>query len=81
VISIRTTARNGAVVGAVQVGEDDEIMLITDRGTLVRTRAREVSVRGRNTQGVKLISLAEGERLAGVERIAEGGEDSDGEPG
>ncbi len=78
VISIRTTARNGSVVGAVLVGDDDEIMLITDRGTLVRTRVREVSVMGRNTQGVKLISLAEGERLVGVERIAEDGDGEDG---
>ena len=68
------------MVGAVLVGDDDEIMLITDRGTLVRTRAREVSVMGRNTQGVKLISLAEGERLAGVERIAEDGDGPGGEP-
>ncbi len=69
-ISIRTSGRNGAVIGAQIVGESDEIMLITDGGKLVRTRVGEVSVLGRNTQGVKLISLSEGERLAGLERIA-----------
>ncbi len=71
VISIRTTARNGAVVGAVLVGEDDEIMLISDRGILVRTRVAEVSILSRNTQGVKLIKLDEGEKLVGIVRIAE----------
>jgi DNA gyrase subunit A len=71
VISIQMTLRNGEIVGAVPVDGDDEIMLITDRGTLVRTRAREVSIMGRNTQGVKLISLGEAEQLAGIERILE----------
>jgi DNA gyrase subunit A len=71
VISIQMTLRNGEIVGAVPVDGDDEIMLITDRGTLVRTRAREVSIMGRNTQGVKLISLGETEQLAGIERILE----------
>lgn len=69
VISIQTTERNGAVTGAKQVEQDDEIMLITTSGTLVRTRVDEVSVMGRNTQGVKLISLGEDEKLSGVERI------------
>jgi DNA gyrase subunit A len=71
VISIQSTERNGAVVGAVQVADDDEIMLITDGGTLVRTRVAEVSVLGRNTQGVKLIGLSNGEKLVGLERVAE----------
>ena len=70
-ISIRTSRRNGAVIGAQLVGESDEIMLITDGGKLVRTRVNEVSVLGRNTQGVRLISLSDGERLAGLERIAD----------
>ena len=69
VISIQTSERNGAVVGAAQVIEGDEIMLITNAGTLVRTRGDEVSVVGRNTQGVKLISLATDEQLVGVTRI------------
>ena len=69
VISIQTTARNGKVSGAVQVNGHSEIMLITDSGTLVRTRADEVSVLSRNTQGVKLISLHGGERLIGIEKV------------
>ena len=71
VISIQTTERNGAVVGAVQVNDEDGIMLISDAGTLVRTRAVEVSVMGRNTQGVRLINLSSDERLVGVEQIAD----------
>ncbi|MDZ7804683.1 DNA gyrase subunit A [Thiohalophilus sp.] len=68
--SIQTSERNGEVIGAELVGEEDEIMLITSRGTLVRTKVDEVSIMGRNTQGVKLISLGEGEKLSGIERIA-----------
>src|SRR5690606_11876406 len=80
VISIQTTARNGAVVGATQVGEDDEIMLISDGGTLVRTRAREVSIVSRNTQGVRLIRLGDEEKLVSAERIEEtNGDDAGGE--
>ncbi len=75
VISIQTSERNGAVVGAAQVGTGDEIMLISDRGTLVRTRADEVSQLSRNTQGVTLIRLTDGERLVSVERVAEQDED------
>ncbi|MFP6826397.1 MAG: DNA gyrase subunit A [Pseudohongiellaceae bacterium] len=71
VIGMQTSDRNGAVVGAVQVEEGDEIMLISDKGTLVRTRVDEVSVQGRNTQGVRLIRLKEGEKLVGVEQVDE----------
>ncbi|MEO5573082.1 MAG: DNA gyrase subunit A [Gammaproteobacteria bacterium] len=71
VISIQTSTRNGQVVGAVLVNDDDEIMLITNAGTLVRTRVNEVSVTGRNTQGVKLISLSEDEKLIGIECLAD----------
>jgi DNA gyrase subunit A len=71
VISIHVNERNGAVVGAVQVFEGDEIMLISDRGTLVRTSVNEVSVIGRNTQGVRLINLAAGEKLVGLQRVKE----------
>ncbi len=70
VISIQTTERNGAVIGAKLVQDDDEIMLITSGGTLVRTRVAEVSVMGRNTQGVRLIRLGDDEQLTGIERIA-----------
>jgi DNA gyrase subunit A len=69
VISIQTTARNGEVTGAELVGAEDEVMLITTSGTLVRTRVDEISIMGRNTQGVKLISLGDGEKLSGIERI------------
>ncbi|MBY5267991.1 DNA gyrase subunit A [Spiribacter salinus] len=69
VIGIQTSERNGAVVGAAQVSEDDEVMLISNGGTLVRTRAAEISVLSRNTQGVKLISLGRGEHLVGLARI------------
>lgn len=71
VISIQTTSRNGDVIGARLVAENDEIMLISNAGTLVRTRVDEVSCMGRNTQGVKLIALGEDEKLVGLERIAE----------
>jgi DNA gyrase subunit A len=74
VIGIQASSRNGAVVGAVQVFDGDEIMLISDKGTLVRTRVDEISVQGRNTQGVRLIKLKEGESLVGVERVEEPGE-------
>ncbi|MDE2022805.1 MAG: DNA gyrase subunit A [Gammaproteobacteria bacterium] len=79
VISIQTTKRNGRVVGAIQVGADAEIMLISSHGTLVRTPAADVSVIGRNTQGVRLIRLDTGEQLVGVERVeAEDGNGNDG---
>ncbi len=71
VISIQTTTRNGAVVGAVQVEENEEIMLITNGGTLVRTHVAEISVVGRNTQGVTLIQLSNNEKLVGLQRIEE----------
>ncbi len=70
-ISIQTSERNGEVVGALLVSEHDDVMLITDAGKLVRTRVEEISVMGRNTQGVRLISLSEGERLVGLDRIVE----------
>ncbi len=76
VISIQTTARNGGVVGALQVTQDNEIMLITNGGTLVRTRAAEVSVLSRNTQGVKLIALSEDEALVGLARVEALGEEA-----
>ena len=69
IISIQTSKRNGRVIGALLVEGGDEMMLITSGGKLVRTRVDEVSVLGRNTQGVKLIRLREGERLVGVERV------------
>jgi len=75
VIAMQTSKRNGAVVGVVQVTDNEEIMLISDKGTLVRTRVAEVSVQGRNTQGVRLIKLKEGEALVGLERVEEPSEE------
>ncbi len=71
VIGMQSSDRNGAVVGAAQVAESDEIMLISDKGTLVRTRVAEVSIRSRNTQGVRLIRLKDGEKLVGLEQVDE----------
>jgi DNA gyrase subunit A len=71
VISIQVNERNGKVVGAVQVGDEDEILLISNRGTLVRTRVSEVSLRGRNTQGVRLINLSNDEKLVGIQPVVE----------
>jgi DNA gyrase subunit A len=69
VIALQTTERNGSTVAALQVNTDQEIMLISSSGTLVRTPVAQVSIVGRNTQGVRLIRLDDGERLAGVEGI------------
>ena len=71
VIAMSTSDRNGKLVGAVQVFDGDELMLISNQGTLVRTRSDEVSVLGRNTQGVRVIRTKVGEHLVGVERIDE----------
>jgi DNA gyrase subunit A len=69
VIALQTTERNGEAVAALQVQPQDELMLISSAGTLVRTPVADISVVGRNTQGVRLIRLDEGERLTGVERV------------
>jgi DNA gyrase subunit A len=70
-IAIATTERNGKVVAATLVRPDDEIMLITTRGVLIRTRVAEIREMGRATQGVTLIALGEGEKLAGLQRVVE----------
>ena len=69
VIGIQTSKRNGRLISALQVTDEDDIMLISDCGTLVRTHAHEISTLGRNTQGVTLIRLAEKENLVGLARI------------
>ena len=69
VIAMQTSDRNGELVGAIQLTEQHEILLISDQGTLVRTRASEVSQVGRNTQGVTLMRVAEDEKLIAVERV------------
>jgi DNA gyrase subunit A len=71
VVSIKVSERNGKVVGAVQVEDLDEIMVITDNGTLVRTRVNEVGIIGRNTQGVRLIRTSEDEHVVALQRIDE----------
>lgn len=80
---MQCSERNGNLVTALQLFDGDEMMLISDKGTLVRTRTDEVSVLSRNTQGVRLIRLSqEDERLVGVERIAESDdEDEEAEAG
>ena len=80
VISIKVSERNGKVVAATQVVDTDQIMLITDAGTLVRTRVSEVSIVGRNTQGVRLIRTSENEHVVSLERICDvDNEDEEGE--
>jgi len=79
VIALQISERNGQMVGALLVKPDDEIMLISSSGTLVRTPVGEISIQGRNTQGVRLIRLDEGDRLVGLERIvADGAEGEEG---
>jgi len=76
-IAIQTTERNGKVVAAALVSPDDQIMLITTGGVLVRTRVAEIREMGRATQGVTLINVDEGTRLSGLQRIAESDSDDD----
>jgi DNA gyrase subunit A len=76
-IAIQTSARNGKVVAATLVSQDDEIMLIGTNGVLIRTRVKEVREMGRATQGVTLINLEKGDKLAGLSRIAEPEEESE----
>jgi DNA gyrase subunit A len=77
-IAIQASERNGPLVGVTQLFDGDEIMLISDQGTMVRTRGDEVSIVGRNTQGVRVIRLKENEKLVGLARIAE--PEEDGQP-
>ncbi len=79
-IAIQQSERNGKVVAATLVRADDEIMLITDTGVLVRTRVSEIRELGRATQGVTLISLDEGAKLIGLQRIVENDANDNGEP-
>jgi len=77
-IAIQTTERNGKVVAASLVSPEDQIMLITTGGILVRTRVSEIREMGRATQGVTLINVDEGTRLSGLQRIAESDSDDEG---
>jgi DNA gyrase subunit A len=78
VITMKTTEKTGLVVGVRMVTDDDDIMLITDGGKVIRTPVKGISVIGRNTQGVRLIELGEGEHVVGVARLAEREEDEGG---
>ena len=80
VIALQITDRNGIMVGALQVSLDDEIMLMSQNGVLVRTPVKDISVVGRNTQGVRLIRLEEGDQLSGLERIEGLAGEDDTEP-
>jgi len=75
VITIKTNARNGQVVDILLVGEEDDLMLITNSGKLIRMAIDGISVIGRNTQGVKLIEISADERVIGVARLEEKEED------
>jgi len=80
-IAIQQTERNGKIVAATLVRPDDEIMLITDKGVLVRTRVSEIRELGRATQGVTLIALDGGSKLSGLQRIVENDANTDSTDG
>ena len=71
ILTIKTTERNGQVVYAGQMTDQDEIMIITGQGKIIRLRVKDISVIGRNTQGVKLIETGEGEKVVGVAKVME----------
>jgi DNA gyrase subunit A len=77
VIAIKTSSRNGKVIGAMQIGDDDEIMMITNGGKIIRINMQHMRVIGRNTQGVKMFNLKEGEKVVAVDLVAEVEEDQD----
>jgi len=76
-IAIQCSERNGKLLAAQLVSKEDELMLITTGGVLIRTRVKEVREQGRSTQGVRLINLDEGEKLVGMETIVETDEDEE----
>jgi DNA gyrase subunit A len=76
-IAIQTSERNGKVIGAGLVSDEDEVMLISTGGVLIRTSVKQIREMGRSTQGVRLIDLDEGTKLAGFERVAEKEEDEE----
>ena len=81
IIAITTSERNGDVVAAFPVEDNDQIMLVTDQGQTIRVPVDGIRVAGRNTQGVTLFRTSEGERVVGVERVAEGAEGGNGDAG
>lgn len=78
VLALKQSKKTGAVVGATQVAEEDEVMLISNTGTLIRTQADGISIVGRNTQGVRIIKLADKQKLVGLDRIAADEDDEEG---
>jgi DNA gyrase subunit A len=77
VIAIKTTTRNGQVSATRIVTDDDHLILISDRGKLIRLRVKDISIQGRATQGVRLMRVDDGEHVAAIERLADPGEESD----
>ena len=77
IITIKTTEKNGKVVGIAQVAEDDEILLITKEGKILRTRAKDISVQGRNTQGVRLLETEAADKVVSLAKVVERDEDKD----
>ncbi|HEX9663546.1 MAG TPA: DNA gyrase C-terminal beta-propeller domain-containing protein, partial [Candidatus Binatia bacterium] len=81
IITMKTTDKTGRVVGVQQVTEDDQLMLVTNKGKIIRLRITDIRVIGRNTQGVHLIDVEEGERVVSLARLAEKEEEPNGENG
>ena len=79
VLTMRTSDRNGKVIGVMQVHDDDQVMIITDGGKIIRLKVKDIRVIGRVTQGVKLIELSEGEQVTGIVKLAEREDDEDGD--
>jgi DNA gyrase subunit A len=77
IITMKTTDKTGRVIGVQLVTEDDQLMMITNAGKIIRLRIKDIRVIGRNTQGVRLIELEEGERVVSVARLAEGDEEDE----
>jgi DNA gyrase subunit A len=79
IITMKTTDKTGRVIGVQQVTEEDQLMLVTTNGKIIRLRIKDIRVIGRNTQGVRLIDLEEGERVVSLARLAEKEEEEEGE--
>jgi DNA gyrase subunit A len=79
IITMKTTEKTGRVIGVQLVGGDDQLMLITNTGKIIRLRINDIRVIGRNTQGVRLIDLEEGERVVSLARLAEKEEEDEAE--
>ena len=75
IITMKTTDKTGLVAGAISVKDEDEIMMITEKGQMVRTKVKDIRESGRNTQGVYLVRLQKGDRLQGVARVVDAEED------